>query len=359
MKTAVICITRRSYNLGSQIKRKLGQNGSETDLYLFNQGSDRSSARADDTIYFKSLSGLVREIFPLYRQIIFIMALGIVVRVIASLVKSKTTDPAVLVIDENGNNVISVLSGHLGGANKLTRHIAELIGAKPVITTATDVQGLPAVDDLAREYNYALDPVSAVKAVNSAIVNGGMVYFYGSKKLKIAGDTSLNFLALSDYPNRHRSADFNVIITNEIIPNRLANTLFLRPRNLVVGIGCRSGTSADKLLDAINTSLEICNRSPLSLRAIATIQLKAAEPGLIQTAAALKIPVLTFSADEINCFINETNVCIQHSDFVQKNVGVPAVCEPAALMATGKGELLLPKQKFPGITVAVAEDPLQ
>ncbi|WP_027365709.1 cobalt-precorrin 5A hydrolase [Desulfotruncus alcoholivorax] len=355
MKTAVICITRRSHNLGLQIKNKLGQNGVEADLYAFSQGSVRS----DDTVYFQNLSGIVKEIFPSYRQIIFIMALGIVVRVIAGLVKDKTVDPAVIVIDENGHNVISVLSGHLGGANKLTRLIAGLIGARPVITTATDVQGLPAVDDLAREYNYALDPVSAVKTVNSTIVNGGTVYFYGSEKLKIAKEKSLHYFALSDYPDRQRSADFNVIITSEIINNCHANTMFLRPRNLVAGIGCRSGTPADKLLEAVHTALEMCNRSSLSLRVLATIQIKADEPGLIQAAAALKVPVIAFSAEEINCFINKTGRCIQRSDFVQKKVGVPAVCEPAALMATGKGELLLPKQKFPGITVAVAEDPLQ
>jgi len=282
-----------------------------------------------------------------------------VVRVIASLVQNKTTDPAVIVIDENGNNVISVLSGHLGGANKLTREIAELLGARPIITTATDVQGLPAVDDLAREYNYALEPIAAVKAVNSTFVNGGIVNFYGSSKLSLAKDLALNFFALSDYPNCHRSADFNVLITNELINNCPTNTMFLRPRNLVAGIGCRSGTPADKLLDAINSSLEMCSRSGLSLRALATIQLKAKEPGLIQAAAALRLPIITFSTAEINFFINRTNLSIQHSDFVQKNVGVPAVCEPAALMATRKGELLLPKQKFPGITVAVAEDPLQ
>lgn len=359
MKTAVVCITRQSYQLGLQIKERLAQNGVTADLFAFSQDSGRPGSTFHGTITFQSLSGLVKEIFPLYRQLIFIMALGIVVRVIAPLVKDKTADPAVIVLDENGNNVISVLSGHLGGANQLARQIAGLIGARPVITTATDVQGLPAVDDLAREYNYTLDPVASVKTVNSVLVNGGKVYFYGSKKLKLAREPSLCFFPLDEYTARCSTADYNVVITNELISNCAANTMYLRPRNLVAGVGCRCGTPAGKLLEGIRAALALCKRSILSLRALATIQLKAGEPGLIQAAATLKVPVVVFSAEEINGFIKKSKICIQYSEFVQQNIGVPAVCEPAALMATGKGELLLPKQKFPGITVAVAEDPLQ
>lgn len=352
MKTAIVCITKHGYHLGLRVKQRLLHGNGEVDLFA----PARAFVDPGEATLFQNLADTVQSIFPRYRQIVFIMALGIVVRIIAKHIQDKTTDPAVVVIDEAGLNVISVLSGHLGGANSLAKFIAASIGARAVITTATDVHGLPAVDDLARELNLAIDPVSAVRKVNSAVVNGETVHIYTRIPLPVKPSSNVKIYQPEDYLKLQNHARYHVIITNRLMGNLPDNTMFLRPRNLVAGVGCRSGTSENDILKAVQNALARCGYSILSLRALATIGRKAGEPGLIGAAAALNLPILSFSAEEINNFFQTTRLQLHSSEFVRNSVGVPAVCEPAALLATGKGELILPKQQYPGITVAIAED---
>lgn len=352
MNTAIVCLTEQGYKLGQRIKEGIAENKQNVVLYAPN----RAFTNPKQAIIFDSLASTVKVVFHKYRKIIFIMALGIVVRMIAQHIKDKTTDPAVVVIDEAGENVISVLSGHLGGANKLARNLAQKIGARPVITTATDVRGLPAVDDLAREYNLVLDPIKTVRRVNGAIVNGETVHIYTPEQLPITNCPNVKLYNLNDYANTCSCAAYRVIITNRVMHIAPEDTLFLRPRNLVVGVGCRSGTAKENILNAIKVALARCDRSLLSVRALATIDHKAGEIGLQKAASTLKIPLVCFSATEINSFISKTSLDLQHSSFVKKIMGVPGVCEPTALLTTRKGDLILPKQKFQGITVALAQD---
>lgn len=352
MKTAIVCITQHGYHQGQRVKQVLLRENETVHLFVpAHKFADRG-----ETILFDNLAGAVQLIFSQYRRVVFIMALGIVVRLIAKHIHDKTTDPAVVVIDEAGQHVISVLSGHLGGANNLARIIAASIGARAVITTATDVHGLPAVDDLAREMNLAIDPVSAVRKVNSAIINGETIHIYTNRPLPIESNACIKICQPEDYPLQLNHASYHVLITNRLITNSTGNVMFLRPRNLVAGIGCRSGINKNDILEAIQEALARCGRSALSLRALATIERKSSEPGLVGAAMELNLPVLCFSEQEINNFFLTTNMQLNRSAFVQKSVGVPAVCEPAALLATREGELILPKQNYPGITVAIAED---
>lgn len=354
MTTAIICLTRHGYELGLKVKQTL-QDSDGFQLVDF-YAPARNYVDPNQAIIYHDFVQTVQMIFSRYRSLVFIMALGIVVRTIAGYIKDKTIDPAVVVMDEAGQNVISVLSGHLGGANSLARFIAAAMGSRPVITTATDVHGLPAVDDLARELNLALDPLSAVRQVNSGMVNGELIHFYSPIPLPFKPSANVKILGTEDYHQWADRVDYNVLITN-YIPDTLHNrTMFLRPRNLVAGIGCRAGTSARDILTALQAALKQCRRSILSLRALATIELKAGEEGLVQIAAELKLPLVYFSAQEINNFYYQTRLTLSKSGFVEKNVGVPGVCEPAALLATGEGELILPKQKYPGVTVAMAQD---
>lgn len=354
MNTAIICITARGYQLGQKIKNTLTTTVDPGNVVLY--APNRSFADPAKAIIYRELAPLVQIVFSSYHQIIFIMALGIVVRMLAPHIRSKTTDPAVVVLDEAGQHAISVLSGHLGGANQLARQIARDTGARPVITTATDVHGLPALDDLAREYNMAIDPLAAVRRVNSAIVNGERVYIYTDINIPIEPTDQIKIYSVGDYPAPGNQTAYHVVITNGRPAQPLANTMFLRPRNLVAGVGCRSGTTGEKILAALQQALDICRLSLLSLRAIATIDQKASEKGLQQAAATLKLPLVSFSREQINSFISNANPTLKRSEFVLKNMGVPGVCEPAALLATRKGELILAKQKFQGITVALAED---
>ncbi|HBX22784.1 MAG TPA: cobalamin biosynthesis protein CbiG [Desulfotomaculum sp.] len=352
MKTALFCLTASGYKLALKIKQSLAARGEQADLY-----APSKEFAMHQTYTFSSLTTAVEEAFSRYRRIIMIMALGIVVRVIAPQIKDKNTDPAVVVLDEAGEHVISVLSGHLGGANELARLIGTLTGARPVITTATDVHGLPAVDELARVHNLALDPPSAARVINTALVNGSTVCFYVPNSIVQSNPKSgIEYRSPADYPNRCADAWYHVVVTNRIPDREVPNTVFLRPRNLVAGVGCRSGISEDHILAALNTALGLCRCSLLSLRALATIDVKENEPGLRQAAKRLNLPLLVFSPAQLNHVLQHSGHHMAHSAFVQQKVGTPAVCEPAALLASRKGELLLPKHKFQGITIAVAED---
>src|SRR3990167_2187354 len=156
MMLAIFALTKNGIVLGRRLSQKMG-----ADLF------------ANPKDFKKS----VKYAFEKYDGLIFIMATGIVVRTIAPLLKNKAEDPAVVVLDEKGKYVISLLSGHLGGANDLAKRIARLIGAKPVITTATDVNNLPCIEDIAERFNLAIEDFKKSKIVNSAIVNGRPVAF--------------------------------------------------------------------------------------------------------------------------------------------------------------------------------------
>ncbi len=353
MKTALFCLTAGGYELALKIKQALDSGGEQADLYA----PDKDFVLPDRAKIFVSLAGAVETAFYSYRRIIFIMALGIAVRMIAPHIKDKNTDPAVVVLDEAGKHVISVLSGHLGGANELAGQIAVLTGARPVITTATDVRGLPAVDDMARVHNLAMDPPSSARVINTALVNGATVCFYVPPGISQAPDTpQVKYRFPGDYPRRRANTRYHVVVTNRLPEREAPGTFYLRPRNLVAGVGCRSGTSGDDILAALHTALAMCRCSPLSLRALATIDIKEKEPGLISAVKRLDLPLVVFSPAQINHFLQNDGHGISLSEFVYQKVGAHAVCEPAALMASGKGELLLRKHKFQGITIAVAED---
>ena len=353
MKTALFCLTASGYHLALKIKQSLDLQGEQADLFA----PGKEFVGLDQAKIFSSLAAAVEEAFSRYRRLIFVMALGIVVRVIAPHIKDKNTDPAVVVLDEAGEHVISVLSGHLGGANELARLMATLTGARPVITTATDVHGLPAIDELARVYNLTMDPPSAARVINTALVNGGTVCFYVPNGITRSNQIpGIEYRSPEEYPHRCADTQYHVVITNRIPDRETPNTVFLRPRNLVAGVGCRSGTADDDIMAALNNALGLCRCSLHSLRALATIDVKEQEPGLRKAAKVLNLPLVVFSPARINHFIQNSGHPIAFSEFVQQKVGTPAVCEPAALLASRKGELLLPKHKFQGITIAVAED---
>lgn len=250
--------------------------------------------------------------------LLFIGACGIAVRAIAPLLRSKTTDPAVLVMDECGRHIIPILSGHIGGANDLALAIAEKTGAVPVITTATDVRGVPAIDSWAVQHDCAIENPRTIQAVSSAALAGQPV---------------------------------GVMITERTLTPPFPITLTLRPRTLVIGVGCKRGTTAAHLEDCIRSFLRENGLSLLSVRALATIDLKADEPGLLALCEKYGLPLLTYPAEALMALPG----VFSSSDFVLKITGVDCVCERAAVMATGK-RLLIGKTKCEGVTLALSGD---
>lgn len=356
MKIAVITVTRQGMSMVSKISEALKDlPGATVDVLA----PDKFAAGEKGvTEYSRPLSEIAGELFKEYRCLIMVMALGIVFRILAPHIRDKRTDPAVLVMDEAGEFVISALSGHLGRANDLALYLEKATGARAVITTATDVHGLPAVDLLARDYNLAMEPFELVRTINAAIVNGEKVEFYSQfpvtgRHHRLLDPRSLESFREEKIPGRHY-----VFLTNQehnYFPQR---SLFLRPRNLVAGIGCRKGVEPGLLLQAVKRALKMAEKSASSLCRLATVDIRANEQGVIQAAEELGVPLVSFTREEINKVFCDRGEELTFSPYVFEKIGVGGVCEPVALLAASGGRLILKKQAMQGITVAVAEEDL-
>ena len=290
----------------------------------------------------RSLREWTREQFQKAELLIFIGAAGIAVRSIAPFVKSKKTDPAVLVIDEQGRHVISLLSGHIGGANAMARLTAELLGAEPVITTATDLHGKFAVDAFGAGRNLYLDSMEYAKEIAAELVAGrrvGMrsvfpVFGAVPEELDMEGTPPVGFAV-----DVRRSRPF-------------LRTLHLAPRITVLGIGCRKGVEEAHVKEVVTRVLEEHQVFLESVCRIASIDLKKKEEGLLGFSGWLKVPFETYTAEELEEAESEDGFA--ESAFVRGVTGVGNVCERAALKSAGTRRLLIPKTAREGVTVAAA-----
>ncbi|MEK6697926.1 MAG: precorrin-3B C(17)-methyltransferase [Nitrospirota bacterium] len=310
--------------------------------------------------------GLVPSLWADHAALVFIMASGIVVRTIAPMLKDKRTDPAVVVLDEAGRFAVSLVSGHLGGANDLARKFAGFLGGEAVITTASDVNHLPSIDLWAREHDLEIEEWELLPQIGTRLVNNGALRVYeeqgaggrgqGSEIelpdefLRVAGPRFADVI-ISNRKNAYGETSACTVAGDDcsIDTCRVKGQLYLRPGNLVVGIGCNSGTSQDELEDAVRSTLDSHNLAFLSVGRIATIDIKGSEPGLRAFARKYSLPLHVFRNDELNRVEG-----IEKSDAVFKATGAHAVAEPAALLAAGTDRLLVPKQKKGNVTVAVA-----
>lgn len=271
--------------------------------------------------------------------LIYIGAVGIAVRAIALYCRSKAEDPAVVVLDECGRFAVPLLSGHLGGANALARRLAAVCGAVPVITTATDLHGLFAVDEWAKRQSCVVAEPERIKQVSGALLAGKRVHF--TTDWPIQGTLPAGVL-----PAAGGCADFALTLTPT------GQVLHIVPRIAVLGIGCRRGTTAEHLEAAFAAFCRESGLTPQGVAAAASIDLKRDEPGLaafcrdqgwsmdFYTAAQLRAVPGSFTA----------------SGFVTSVTGVDNVCERAAVLASG-GKLLLPKWARDGVTFAAALRP--
>lgn len=344
-KTAVIVLTPAAKELALKLKKEYRH----LDLYLPTKlDKENESYQA-----FSSLSSLVGKIFKEYDALIFIMALGIVVRIIAPLLESKKSDPAVLTIDDTAQNVISTLSGHLGGANQMTVEIADFLKARPVITTATDCNNKLAVDLLAQRLDCKIKPFDRLKKANGALLFGSELHIFSDYKIKIKADNNIKIYSLEQLQELRSSEAFEVIISNQKFKLQ-ENQLQLIPRNIVLGIGCRKNTTAAAIRRSLKSLLEELNLLPASIKKIATIDLKKEEAGILELAAENNWPLEIIEREKIKEV--ETGLDIKKSDFVKKITGVAAAASPAAVLASGVGKLIADKKKYEGITLSVFEE---
>ena len=306
---------------------------------------------------FQNLSEIVAHQFQRYTGHVFLMSTGIVVRVIAPLIKDKTVDPAVVVVDDQAHFAVSLLSGHLGGANALAREIADIVGADPVITTATDVNRLPAIDVLARELNLSIENPAAIKTVNMALLNGDRIRIYDPDGF-LAGRLPNTEAWSPGDPFKSDSQDAGESLVGEnagiylddIAIDLPANILVLRPASLTAGIGCNRNTVMNEMKALLQQVLADHHLAPASLKALASIDLKSDEGGLRSLSENLGLPLVFFSRRELN----QVKEIENPSNVVEKHVGVKSVCEAAAILAADNGALIVPKQITANVTVAIA-----
>jgi cobalamin biosynthesis protein CbiG len=281
------------------------------------------------------------------KNIICIMATGIVVRAMAFLLEDKKTDPAVIVLDETGKYAISLLSGHIGGANALARKVADLLGARAVITTASDVQGKIALDLWAIEKKLFIEDLEKLKKLSAGIVNGWKIRIYSDYPYD-AGQMPDEFIMVGF----RESPD--IVISHK---NSESNALYMRPGNLFVGVGCNRGTSGEEVKEVVTSLFERENLSVCSIKGIATVDLKKDEPGLIDFARDNGMNIEFFSSDELNDASSAYN--IKESGTVKAATGAVAVAEPAAVLsakkASGKCTIIMPKEKRGNVTLAIAK----
>lgn len=294
---------------------------------------------------FSSLSGHMERVFHAYRRHLFVSAAGIAVRAIAPLLRGKGIDPAVVVTDQRGAYVVSLLGGHMAGANLLARDIARLCGGQAVVSTATDVEGLPAIDALARECGLAIGDLEAAKAVNAAILRGERVSLSDpEERLDLQGHDDC-FASARD----PEAAD--VRVSWKATPAS-AKGLALYPRVLFAGVGCRKGVAAEQVLDALALAFSRHGLALQALGGIASVDIKAGEAGLTEAAARLGVPFAVYGARRLGAA-----GALSFSPKAWEVLGLAGVAEPAALcMAADRGAamLLAPKMKHGNVTVAVA-----
>lgn len=354
MKIAVVAVTKRGAAMAERVHAVLSDlPGSQVDLWI---PAKFALSHPHALPYDTPPAVLCGRLFKEYKGLVMVMALGIVVRLLAPYIDDKRKDPAVAVVDEKGRFAISTLSGHLGGANDLVSYLQEKLGCTAVITTATDTHGLPAVDILARDYNLAAEPFEMVRAVNAAIVNGEPVYFYSEVELKGDLPSRFNIKPLEKYSPSKQAGAIDALITNRIIAESLEKTLFLRPRNLIVGLGCRSGVGVSDVKQAVIEALSLAGRSLHSVKLLATVDIRANEEGIIRAAEEMRLPLTFFSLDELAAIFRLRDKELSFSQYVFNKIGVGGVCEPAALLAAQSAKLIFPKRAFKGVTVAVAEE---
>ncbi len=319
-------------------------------LYITKKGRDLATQLLSlypDAVVERFRSGLVRDLWPAHDSFIFVMAAGIAVRTIAPLLRDKRIDPAVVVLDEKGRFAVSLLSGHLGGANRMAKEMAGFLGGEPVITTASDVNDVPSVDLWAQDHDLVIEDWDAVPRAAAKLLNEGRLDVFADidislpKEFTQVGDPSAADVVISNrtvyLPSKRGRADSST-------------PLVMRPKNLVAGIGCNSGTSAEEISDTVTRTFESRNLSLLSVRAIATLDRKGNEPGLMEFAKRIGLDITCYTPEEINSVKGVTK-----SDAALRATGARAVAEPAALLASGNDTLLVPKQKIGNVTIAVAE----
>ena len=344
-KISVLAITKNGVEIGQNLKKLFP----EWDIF----GPLKLSNENNGIIWYSEpTSEKIVELFKNSNALICLFSLGAVIRLIAPHLKDKKTDPAVIVIDDKTNFVISVLSGHIGGANELTRKIAEKLGSLPVITTAADVNKTIAVDLVGREFNWKIDDDSTVTKISAHMVNEEPIgIFQDAGKKNWYKELPKNVTIYENLQDLKKSnSKAHLIISDKIIDDELSKeSVIYRPPSLVIGIGLHWDTTKETIKEGLEFCLEKFKLSSKSIAKLVSIKKPQDVQGLIELGEEMGIPVEYVNREDL-AEISAPNP----SETVREFEGTASVSEAAAIKVSG-GELIVEKQKFPpNLTIAIA-----
>ncbi len=344
-KISVLAITKNGVNIGENLKKLF------PDWSVFAPSKLTNEVRGI-TWYSEPTSEKIVELFKNNNALICIFSLGAVIRLISPYLKDKKTDPAVIVIDDKINFVISVLSGHIGGANELTEEIAKKLGALPIITTAADVNKTIAVDLVGREFNWKIDYDSTVTKISAHMVNEepiGVFQEAGERKwYKKLPKNVIIYQNIEDLKKSNSKAHL-IISDKKIEGGILKESVIYRPPSLVIGIGLHWDTSKETIREGIEFCLEKFKLSSKSITKLVSIKKPEDVQGLIDLGIEMGIPVEYVNREDL-AEISAPNP----SETVKAFEGTASVSEAAAIKVSN-GELIVEKQKFPpNLTIAIA-----
>lgn len=342
---AVYALTRQGAEVAANVAEGLKSRG-PTRLFL----PERLKESFEADGYFQSSAEILARNFNLYRGHLVVGATGLVVRHIAPWLKSKKEDPAVVVLSQDGRWSISLVSGHLGGGNELALRAAEIIGGQAVITTATDVENLPALEMLAQEADLEIDDFTRLPAISRRLVEGEKLPLYDPEG-RLAPFTAqwADRFELIGSDQAEAMDGPQVRVDYRLEKATWPEALIMRPKVLVLGLGCHKGLPPEDMEMFVRSRLKEAGLSDKSVALLATVEIRRQEPALLELSRVFDRPLKIFSKEEL-----EKVLTPNPSETVLRRIGVPSVCEAAALLASGSDQLLISKQKGQGCTLAAA-----
>lgn len=344
MKMIVVTYSLPGADLGRKVMIKFREMGYECEGYLFEE------YHAEGYLSFHSAKDVLKTAFEERKAVIFICVVGIAVRMIAPFVASKYTDSPVVVMDDMGKYSISLLSGHLGGANELAGLVSKMTGALLVVTTSTDLHGKYAVDIFAGKNNLYYEEKDVAKKISATVLNQGKVGFcYDPEWCEIKGSIP------PELESEHfEKLETGAVITPFVKEAVFCNNLTLIPKQITLGIGCRKNVPSEEIEAAVRKLLREHKIHIQAVKQVCSIDLKKDEEGIKAFCAQYNIPFVTFSAKELE----EVEGSSAHSEFVENITGVDNVCERSAILGS-KGKLIVAKQIIGKVTLAAAIEKVQ
>lgn len=344
----MICFTERGAWVCRRLFHKLKETGEECEAIIpkrfLREEWKKEGLKEREEEFLSQWTG---KMFAEKRAMIFVSATGIAVRAIAPWIRDKMTDPPVVTVDEGAQFVIPLLSGHVGGANELARHIADWLEAVPVITTATDVNGKFAVDLFASAYHMTIIDRKEAKNISAAVLEG--------KQIGVFSDLPIKKLPDGFVMDRWCEENICITVKDPSFPEKKASYLRLVPRAVVLGVGCRRGTDPEFMKEKVFALLKEHGINPAAVKAIASVDVKQDEPAVLGLKQVFDGECLHQPCEQRFYTpeqLNQVPGDFKESAFVKKQIGVGNVCERSACAAGGK--LLVEKQAGDGITLAAA-----